>query len=57
MTLDPAILTRLAVSVDVTDYVRIIARAHAATWVWVLVDPASPVQGTGFTCYTWRRIP
>lgn len=31
MTLDPAILTRLAVSVDVTDYVRIIARAHAAT--------------------------
>lgn len=31
MTLDPAILTRLAVSVDVTDYVRIIARVHAAT--------------------------
>lgn len=31
MTLDPAILTRLAVRVDVTDYVRIIARVHAAT--------------------------
>ena len=29
MTLDPAILTRLVVSVDVTDYVRIIARVHA----------------------------
>jgi hypothetical protein len=31
MTLDPAILQRLAVRVDVTDYVRIIARVHAAT--------------------------
>ena len=31
MTVDPAILQRLAVRVDVTDYVRIIARAHAAT--------------------------
>lgn len=31
MTLDPAILKRLSVSVDVTDYVRIIARVHAAT--------------------------
>lgn len=31
MTLDSAILTRLAVSVDVTDYVRIISRVHAAT--------------------------
>lgn len=30
MTLDPAILQRLAVRVDVTDYVRIIARVHAA---------------------------
>lgn len=31
MTLDPAILQRLIVRVDVTDYVRIIARVHAAT--------------------------
>ena len=31
MTLDPAILKRLSVSVTVTDYVRIIARVHAAT--------------------------
>lgn len=31
MTLDPAILTGLAVSVDVTNYVRIVARVHAAT--------------------------
>lgn len=31
MTLDPAILQRLAVRVEVTGYVRIIARAHAAT--------------------------
>ena len=31
MTLDPAILQRLAIRVDVTDYVRIIARVHAAT--------------------------
>lgn len=31
MTLDPAILKRLVVRVDVTDYVRIIARVHAAT--------------------------
>lgn len=31
MTLDPAILGRLSVSVDVTNYVRIIARVHAAT--------------------------
>lgn len=31
MTLDPAILRRLSVSVDVTNYVRIMARAHAAT--------------------------
>ena len=31
MTLDVAILKRLAVNVDVTDYVRIIARVHAAT--------------------------
>jgi len=31
MTLDPAILARLSVSVDVTNYVRIIARVHAAT--------------------------
>jgi len=29
MTLDPAILGRLSVSVDVTNYVRIIARVHA----------------------------
>jgi hypothetical protein len=31
MTLDPAILAGLAVSVDVTNYVRIVARVHAAT--------------------------
>ena len=31
MTLDPAILARLSVGVDVTNYVRIMARAHAAT--------------------------
>jgi hypothetical protein len=31
MTLDPAILAGLAVSVDVTGYVRILARVHAAT--------------------------
>jgi hypothetical protein len=31
MTLDPAILTGLAVTVDVTNYVRIVARVHAAT--------------------------
>jgi len=31
MTLDPAILQRLAIRVDVTAYVRIIARVHAAT--------------------------
>ncbi|RVU10573.1 MULTISPECIES: RES family NAD+ phosphorylase [Rhizobium] len=31
MTLDKAILQRLAVRADVTDYVRIISRAHAAT--------------------------
>ncbi|MEI1249748.1 RES family NAD+ phosphorylase [Rhizobium aouanii] len=31
MTLDKAVLQRLAVRADVTDYVRIISRAHAAT--------------------------
>jgi len=31
MMLDPAILARLSVGVDVTNYVRIMARAHAAT--------------------------
>lgn len=31
MTLEPAVLQRLAIRVDVTDYVRIIARVHAAT--------------------------
>lgn len=31
MTLDRVILQRLAIRVDVTDYVRIIARVHAAT--------------------------
>lgn len=31
MTLDPAILARLSVGVDFTNYVRIMARAHAAT--------------------------
>lgn len=31
MTLDPAILARLSVGVDVTNYLRIMARAHAAT--------------------------
>jgi hypothetical protein len=31
MTLDKAVLQRLAVRADITDYVRIISRAHAAT--------------------------
>ncbi|RFB88858.1 hypothetical protein B5K11_25810 [Rhizobium leguminosarum bv. trifolii] len=31
MTLDKAVLQRLAVRADVTDYVRIISRAHAGT--------------------------
>ena len=31
MTLDPAILARLSVRIDVTNYVRIISRVHAAT--------------------------
>ena len=33
MTLDPAILARLRVSIDVTNYVRIIARVYAANRV------------------------
>lgn len=31
MTLDPAILSRLAVRIDVTNYVRIVGRVHATT--------------------------
>jgi hypothetical protein len=57
MTLDPAILAGLSVRVDVTNYVRIISRVHAAAlWAWDLVALVSQARETGFICFIWHRI-
>ncbi len=57
MTLDPAILQRLAVRVEVTGYVRISARVHAATPLGMGYGRSRfSSRGIDFSCCIWRKI-